>query len=71
MSKGKKKSIEDEDVDEVDENGRARLNLLIDRDLKQWAQRYAKGRCTTITALVTRHLVHLRANEHEINVEQI
>jgi len=48
-----------------------RLNIILDPSLKDWAKRYADRNYTTVTAIVTNHLLKLREAEREINVEQI
>ncbi len=50
---------------------RARLNLLIDANLKDWAKGFASRRQTTVTAIITDHLVKLRDMETSADVEQI
>lgn len=40
-----------------------RLNLVIDPELKEWAHAYASRKHTTLTNIVTDHLVALRDNE--------
>jgi len=48
-----------------------RFNMILDPALKKWAQEYADRHHTTVTAIITGYLVHLREAEREINVEQI
>jgi len=52
-------------IDENDDCPRSeyrsgRLNLVIDPELKEWAHAYASRRHTTVTAILTEHLVRLR-----------
>ena len=42
---------------------RSRLNLKIDRDLKDWARDYAKRRGTDVTKLITEYFMFLRERE--------
>lgn len=49
----------------------ARLNILIDKSLKDWAHDYAERNFTTLTAVIVRHLVNLKEREKKIDVEQI
>ena len=49
----------------------ARLNLLINPDLKEWAHGYARKREKSLSALVTEHLIELREKEQRLDVEQI
>lgn len=48
-----------------------RVNLAIDPDLKEWAQRYASERHTNLTNILIEHLVRLKDMERSDNVEQI
>lgn len=41
-------------------DGKARLNLLIDGELKNWAQDFSKKNNTTITAVITRYFTILK-----------
>lgn len=43
--------------------GKARLNLLIDADLKDWAQDFASNKRTNLTAIITRYLTNLQELE--------
>lgn len=48
------------------ENGitiKARLNLKIDKELKEWAMEYAKRMGTDVTKLITSYFISLRAME--------
>ncbi len=49
----------------------ARLNLMIDPRLKEWAHKYAKRRSTSISAVITGHLSDLREQERGDGVKQI
>lgn len=48
-----------------------RLNLQMDKDLKAWAQDYAKRHHTSLTQLITDHFVELRREEEGDGVQQI
>lgn len=50
---------------------KARLNLLIDPALKEWAHSYAKRNHTSLSALITNHLVTLKWKEAKPDVQQI
>jgi predicted HicB family RNase H-like nuclease len=50
---------------------KARLNLLIDPELKEWAHAYAKRNHTSLSALITHHLVTLKWKEAKPDVQQI
>ena len=50
---------------------KSRLNLVLNRNLKNWIQQYAKRHHTTITTIITTHFVVLRKEEDGIGVEQI
>lgn len=52
-------------------DGKDRLNLQIDEDLKEWAKDYAKRHHTTLTQLIADHFVSLRDKELGEGVEQI
>jgi len=54
-----------------DLNGRTRLNLRLSTGLKRWAHDYAERHETTVTAIITQHLVILRESEREPDVESI
>lgn len=49
----------------------SRLNLVINQELKKWAQDYARLMHTSVTQLLTDFLVRLRESEKSIDVEQI
>jgi hypothetical protein len=51
--------------------GPARLNLLIDPELKEWVHDYARRMNTTVTSIVIAYFVSLREKEKDIGVEQI
>lgn len=51
--------------------GKDRLNLQIDDELKRWAQDYAKRNHTSLTQLITDYFVELRKREDGEGVEQI
>lgn len=55
----------------VSAQDKARLNLLIDPELKEWAHEYAARYHTSLSALITHHLVHLREREAKPDVQQI
>lgn len=44
---------------------KSRLNLKIDRDLKDWARDYAKRRGTDVTKLITEYFIFLREQERQ------
>jgi hypothetical protein len=53
-----------------------RLNLLIRKELKDWAHNYATKMDKSVSALVTEHFIELRDRErreriHGVEVEQI
>ncbi len=50
---------------------KARLNLLIDPELKEWAHGYATRYHTSLSAIITHHLVTLREKEAKPDVQQI
>lgn len=52
---------------------KARLNLKIDPQLKDWARLYAEQHGTDITKLICEYLIALRKQEQsdQIDVEQI
>jgi hypothetical protein len=58
--------VQDKKIDE-----KSRLNLVLDRNLKDWVQQYARRHHTTITTIITSHFVDLRKEEDGIGVEQI
>jgi hypothetical protein len=49
----------------------SRLNLLIHPELREWVHQYAGRKHTSVSAIITEHLVLLREQEHVLNVEQI
>lgn len=51
--------------------GKDRLNLQIDEELKKWAQEYARRHHTSLTQMITDHFVDLRKQEDGEGVEQI
>lgn len=51
--------------------GKDRLNLQIDKDLKDFGQDYAKRHQTTLTQLFKDYLVALKKKEEGEGVEQI
>lgn len=48
---------------------KSRLNLKIDRELKDWAMEYAKRRGTDVTKLITEYFIYLREQEQRLDVE--
>ena len=53
---------------------RRRLNLKLDEDLAAWAFDYAERHATTVTQLITDHLVMLKKREDQVlssDAEQI
>lgn len=44
---------------------KARLNLKIDAELKDWVMEYAQQRSTTVTQLICMYLSFLRQQEEE------
>ena len=55
--------------------GKERLNLQLEGDLKRWAKDYAKRNHTTMTAIITKHFRELQAEDRRlrgyVDVEQI
>jgi hypothetical protein len=49
----------------------ARLNVVIDPELKEWVREYAVRKHTSITALIVGHFIELREIDEGGNVEQI
>jgi len=49
----------------------ARLNVVIDPELKKWVRDYAVRKHTSITALIVNHFVGLKESDEGGNVEQI
>lgn len=68
---GKKKTRARKPYKKVIPESRARLNIILDKDLKDWAHEYARRQHTTVTSLITDHFVELREREGGIGVEQI
>jgi hypothetical protein len=66
MAKKKKKK-----VTAANDGKSARLNLMIDPRLKEWAHKYARRRSTSISAIITGHLSDLRERERGDGVSQI
>ena len=50
---------------------KARLDLMIDEDLKKWAVEYARRQDVTVTWLVTEHFRSLKAREETPDVDQV
>jgi hypothetical protein len=50
---------------------KARLNLLIDPELKEWAHGYASRYHTSLSAIITHHFVTLKEREAKPDVQQI
>jgi len=50
---------------------KARLNLKIDRDLKDWAMDYARRRRKTVTVLITDYFSYLREQEERMDRELV
>lgn len=50
---------------------KARLNLKIDSDLKDWAMEYAKRRGTDVTKLITEYFIYLREQEQRQEAEYV
>lgn len=48
---------------------KSRLNLKIDRELKDWAMEYAKRRGTDVTKLITEYFIYLREQEQRLDIE--
>jgi hypothetical protein len=48
---------------------KARLNLKIDGDLKEWVMSYAKRSGTDVTKLITEYFIYLRKQEENQNVD--
>ena len=55
----------------VNDGKSARLNLMIDPDLKAWAHQYTRQRSTSISALITEHFSNLRERERGDGIKQI
>lgn len=51
--------------------GKARLNLLLDADLKTWVHEYARKNHTTVTAIVVEHFLRLQREAYGTGVKQI
>jgi len=51
--------------------GKARLNLVLDADLKEFARDYARRHHTQITQVIVDHLLELRERERGLDVDQI
>lgn len=49
----------------------SRLNLLLRKDLKDWAHGYAESRGKSLSCLVTDYLYDLREQKKDSDVEQI
>jgi len=49
----------------------ARLNVVIDPELKAWIRDYAVRKHTSITAIIVNHFIELREIDEEGDVEQI
>lgn len=50
---------------------KARLNLKLDKELKDWAMRYAKQRGTDVTKLITEYFIYLRQRERQQESEYV
>jgi antitoxin component of RelBE/YafQ-DinJ toxin-antitoxin module len=50
---------------------KARLNLKIDEDLKNWAHAYAKRSGTTVTQIICAYFRHLRQEEQKVLNEEL
>lgn len=50
---------------------KARLNVVLDAELKRFAQRYAARNCTQLTQIIVDHFLELRRREEDLDVEQI
>lgn len=50
---------------------KVRINLLMDRELRDWAKGYAETHHTTLTALFINHLVDLRREEDGLGIKQV
>jgi hypothetical protein len=55
----------------VDDNGKARLNLMIDADLKDWAHDYGRRKGKSLSAMVVGYFVELREEDEAPDVPQI
>lgn len=51
--------------------GKARLNLLLDADLKAWVHEHARKNHTTVTAIVVEHFLALKRESYGTGVKQI
>jgi hypothetical protein len=49
----------------------SRLNLLLRKDLKDWAHEYAESRGKSLSCLVADYLYDLREQKKDSDVEQI
>lgn len=52
-------------------DGQARLNLLLEQDLKDYAKDYADRHHTNITQLIKDFFVNLRKKEKGLDIDQI
>lgn len=50
---------------------KSRLNLKIDRELKDWVMEYAKRRGTDVTKLITEYFLFLREQEQRLDAEYV
>lgn len=50
---------------------KSRLNLKIDRELKDWVMEYAKNRGTDVTKLITEYFLFLREQERRLDAEYV
>lgn len=68
MAKRKKKPVQ---RSTVDDNGKARLNLMIDAELKDWAHGYAARKGKSLSGMVVEYFVELRVEDEAPDVPQI
>lgn len=50
---------------------KSRLNLKIDRELKDWVMEYARRRGTDVTKLITEYFLFLREQEQRLDAEYV
>jgi hypothetical protein len=55
----------------ADENGKARLNLMIDAELKDWAHDFASRRGKSLSGMVVEYFIDLRQEDEAPDVPQI
>lgn len=48
---------------------KSRLNLKVDKELKDWVMGYAKRRGTDVTKLITEYFIFLQEQERRLDTE--